>query len=82
MDLLTLSFESKKKLLESARIKLKDQTEPGLKDIFFKSDLTKKQRAEAFAKRESRRKEKRKGRRSSTEPVEKDSGDPFQGSQS
>ena len=37
-----LSFENKKKLLESARIKLKDQTEPGLKDIFFKSDLTKK----------------------------------------
>ena len=36
------TFESKKKLLETARNKLKNQDDPELKDVFFKPDLTKK----------------------------------------
>ena len=40
-----------------ARTKLKGSSDPKLKELFFKPDLTKKQRAEAFAKRESRRSE-------------------------
>ena len=70
------TFESKKKLLETARNKLKNQDDPELKDVFFKPDLTKKQRAEAFARRENRRKEKTKERRQSTEPVGEGVGEP------
>ena len=73
------TFESKKKLLETARNKLKNQDDPELKDVFFKPDLTKKQRAEAFARRENRRKEKAKERRQSTEPVGEGVGEPAGG---
>ena len=66
----------RKKLLETARNKLKNLDDPELKDVFFKPDLTKKQRAEAFARRENRRKEKAKERRQSTEPVGEGVGEP------
>ena len=49
------SVAGKKKVLQMARIKLKESTDHEYKNLFFKPDLTKKQRAEAFAKRESRR---------------------------
>ena len=49
------SFECKKKLLQASRTKLKEIGDPQYKNLFFKPDLTKSQRAEAFAKRESRR---------------------------
>ena len=80
------SFESKKKLLEVARNKLKTLNDPKLKDLFFKPDLTKKQRAEAFARRKNRRKEKankskEKERRGSAEPFGAEGGEPFHGSQ-
>ena len=55
------TFVGKKKLLQTARIKLKGSSDPELKELFLKPDLTKKQRAEAFAKRESRRSENAKG---------------------
>ena len=50
------SFESKKNLLQTSRTKLKDRNNGEYKDLFFKADLTKNQRAEAFARREIRRK--------------------------
>ena len=48
-----LRFEAKtfvgiKKLLHMARIKLKGSSDPELKELFLKPDLTKKQRAEAL----------------------------------
>ena len=55
------AFVGKKKLLQMARIKLKGSSDPELKELFLKPDLTKKQRAEAFAKRESRRSENAEG---------------------
>lgn len=79
------SFESKKKLLEVARNKLKTLNDPECKDLFFKPDLTKKQRAEAFSRRENRRKEKasksKEERRRSNEPVGAVGGEPFHGPQ-
>ena len=78
------SFESKKKLLEVARNKLKTLNHPEFKGLFFKPDLTKKQRAEAFDRREYRRKENAnnsKERRRSNQPVGAMGGEPFHGSQ-
>ena len=78
------SFESKKKLLEVARNKLKTLNDPEFKGFFFKPDLTKKQRAESFDRREYRRKEKAnnsKERRRSNEPVGAVEGEPFHGFQ-
>ena len=75
---------------KTARNKLKNYEDSKLKEIFFKSDLTKKQRAEAFTRRENRRKERAKERRRSTNPVGEveptretageRGGGPFQGS--
>lgn len=75
------SFESKKKLLQTSRTKLKDQNDPDYKDLFFKPDLTKNQRAEAFARRESRRNAKKKDE-PALDVVESVGGEPFRGSQS
>ena len=41
------SFESKKHLLQTSRTNLKDRNNGKYKDLFFKADLTKNQRAEA-----------------------------------
>ena len=49
------TFVGKKKLLQKARTKTKGSSDPELKAVFLKPDLSKNQRADAFAKRESRR---------------------------
>ena len=48
------SFESKKKLLQASRTKLKEVNDTEYKDLFIKPGLTKSQRAGGFAKRESK----------------------------
>ena len=45
------SVAGKKKVLQMARIKLKESTDHEYKNLFFKPDLTKKQRAEALGKK-------------------------------
>ena len=44
-----------RKIIQIARSKLKGSSDPELKELCLKSDLTKKQRAKAFSKRENRR---------------------------
>ena len=72
----------KKKLLQMARTKLKDSRDPECKDLYFKPDLTKKQRAEAFTKRERRRAENVENQNIGAAEGGAGGGEPFHGSQS
>ena len=76
------NFELKKKLLQASRTKLKEHTASEYKDLFFKADLTKNQRAEAFARRESRRNANGQGAKkkdgSASNVTEGGGGEPFQ----
>ena len=49
------SSESKKKIIEAARLKVKESEDEMTRNVYLHPDLTKKQRDEAFARRESRR---------------------------
>ena len=49
------SVDSKKKIIEAARLKVKNCDDELVKNVYFHPDLTKKQRNEAFARRESKR---------------------------
>ena len=49
------STESKKKIIEAARLKVKESEDEMARNVYFHPDLTKKQRDEAFARRESKR---------------------------
>ena len=73
-------FESKKHLLQTSRTKLKDRHNGEYKDLFFKADLTKNQRAEAFARREIRRKANMANLSKKDEPSSGGGGASFQGS--
>ena len=72
----------KKKLLQMARTKLKDSRDSECKDLYFKPDLTKKQRAEAFTKRERRRAENVENQNSGAVEGGAGGGEPFHCSQS
>lgn len=76
------TFESKKKLLQMARSKLKDSADPDCRKLFFKPDLTKKQRAEGKSKRMARRVVN--PRENEQEMIDEgaEGGGPFHGSQS
>lgn len=43
--------ESKKRIIEAARLKVKESEDEMVRNIYFHPDLTKKQRDEAFARR-------------------------------
>ena len=81
----TKNFELKKKLLQAVRTKLKEHTASEYKDLFFKADLTNNQRAEAFARRESRRNANGQGAKkkdgSASNATESGGGEPFQAPQ-
>ena len=47
--------ESKKRIIEAVRPKVKESEDEMVRNVYFHPDLTKKQRDEAFARRESRR---------------------------
>ena len=49
------STDSKKKIMEAARLKVKESDDEMTRNIYFHPDLTKKQRDEAFMRRESKR---------------------------
>ena len=55
LRLTVVSSESKKKIIEAARIKVKKSEDEMTRNVYFHPDLTKKQRNEAFTRRESRR---------------------------
>lgn len=55
LKLVVKSVESKKKILQAARIKVRYSENPVCENVYFQADLTKTQRTEAFARRESRR---------------------------
>lgn len=48
-------MEAKKKVLQAARTRIRYSENPLCKNLFFHPDLTRAQRDEAFARRESRR---------------------------
>ena len=76
------SFESKKNLFQTSRTKLKDRNNGEYKNLFFfKADLTKNQRAEAFARREIRRKANMANLTKKDETSSGGGGTSFQGSQ-
>ena len=49
------STDSKKKIMEAARLKVKESDDEMTRNVYFHPDLTKKQRDEAFTRRESKR---------------------------
>ena len=49
------SVESKKKVLEAARMKMKNSNDEMTRNVYFHPDLTRKQRQEAFERREAER---------------------------
>ena len=55
MHLTIESMERKKKVLEAARTKVRNSDSALIRNVYFHSDLTKTQRNEAFARRESKR---------------------------
>ena len=70
------SLENKKKIIEAARLKVKYTDDEIAKNVYFHPDLTKKQRNEAFARRESRRLMKEEEERKAREVMENRRVDP------